>query len=129
MKKKYFLFLLLTTLFTLNSCSSFLDPNKAQTDKTIKMMETWIGSTKQDLLLKWGSPDSITSDGNGGEIVSFYEYDKVMVYDTLITRRYTYSFYIDAQQKIYHGKPVVHYHARFIFRLFIFLPKRNLFRY
>ena len=26
-------------------------------------------------------------------------------------------------------KPVVHYHARFIFRLFIFLPKRNLFRY
>ena len=104
MKKKYFLFLLLTTLFTLNSCSSFLDPSKAQTDKTIKMMETWIGSTKQDLLLKWGSPDSITSDGNGGEIVSFYEYDKVMVYDTLITRRYTYSFYIDAQQKIYHGK-------------------------
>lgn len=100
--------ILILTLFFLSfgfiNCSSFADLNKTQTDNAIKMMDTWIGSSKKDLLLKWGSPNSVTSDGNGGEIVSFYEYDKIMVYNTLVTRKYTYSFYIDSQQKVYHGK-------------------------
>lgn len=104
MRKLYIIFLVIASLFTMNCCSSFEDLNKTQTDNAIKMMDTWIGSTKQALLLKWGPPDLVTSDGNGGEIVSFYEYDKIMAYNTLMTRRYTYSFYINADQKIYHGK-------------------------
>lgn len=104
MKKISFIFLLLITVLTSNSCSAFEDLNKAQTENAIKMMDTWIGSSKQALLLKWGAPASITSDGNGGEIITFYEYDKIQAYNSFLTRRYTYSFYIDSQQKVYHGK-------------------------
>ncbi len=102
MKKKHIILLLFSVLM-FNGCAS-LDLNKKQTDQAIEVMNSWIGSSKQELLLKWGAPANVTSDGNGGEILTFHEHDKIFINNTFLTRRYSYSFYLDANQKVYHGK-------------------------
>lgn len=43
---------------------SFLDQEKS-------MMDSWIGHTKPELLRAWGPPSSVSSDGQGGEILIF----------------------------------------------------------
>jgi hypothetical protein len=62
-----------------------------------KIMDTWIGSTKHDLVLKWGPPARVASDGSTGEI---YIYENMsMLYNTV---RYNHRmFYINSDDKIY----------------------------
>ncbi|MCX6146611.1 MAG: hypothetical protein NTW25_05080 [Candidatus Kapabacteria bacterium] len=36
-----------------------------------KIMNSWKGSHKKDLVLSWGPPARIASDGNGGEILIY----------------------------------------------------------
>lgn len=44
----------------------------AQRKKKIENnMNSWLGHTKQELLLSWGMPARETEDGNGGQIVAF----------------------------------------------------------
>ncbi len=35
-------------------------------------MQSWVGSSINDLYLSWGPPSSTMSDGNGGTIISYY---------------------------------------------------------
>lgn len=63
-----------------------------------KTMDSWIGSTKQNLILKWGPPARIASDGGNGEILIYstqsYLYGSVY---------YRYRmFYADSNGNIYH---------------------------
>jgi hypothetical protein len=65
-----------------------------------KMMDSWLGDTKQDLILKWGPPERTASDGGGGE---------VLVYSNQVYNPYTRNtiyqcrmFYVDSDGKIYH---------------------------
>lgn len=36
-----------------------------------KIMNSWLGSTKQNLIMSWGPPDRIASDGGTGEILVY----------------------------------------------------------
>jgi hypothetical protein len=40
-------------------------------EATKKAMDSWLGSTKQSLILEWGAPNRVTSDGDGGEVLVF----------------------------------------------------------
>ncbi len=59
--KSYVFFLIFIT--TLTKCSS---PSK--------LMQSWVGSTKAQLYQSWGPPQSVTDDGQGGEILIYGSY-------------------------------------------------------
>jgi len=81
--KKLFYFLLCLILL---SCAS---------EK--KLMTSWLGNSKKNLVLKWGPPKRIASDGGNGEIY-IYETNS-MFYNTV---RYNHRmFYVDKGGKIY----------------------------
>ncbi len=51
---------------------AFADTGSAQgKKKTKKLMDSWLNSTKQQLILSWGPPSSTTSDGGDGEILIY----------------------------------------------------------
>jgi len=57
MKKALLITILVTTLF---SCVS-------QRTK----LNTWLGSSKHDLIMSWGPPDRTADDGDGGQILIY----------------------------------------------------------
>lgn len=107
-KKK--ILLSLTIIMTVLFCVSCADNRASQTKQT---MDSWLGATKADLLLKWGPPSSTFPDGKGGEIYSYihsyqtsgsYKYNDF--YDIIIYRppkehQSIYRFYINSQDVIY----------------------------
>ena len=88
-------------------------------DKEKEVMDSWMGSTKAQLIQSWGPPTKVASDGQGGEIliydksVSFAQspgqvytqpYNNNVYYtnpeSNIITR--SRMFYINKQGVIYH---------------------------
>ncbi len=75
-------------------------------------MNSWVGSTKHQLIMSWGPPAKVSDDGGGGEIMvcakqiylpgSTY-YDGVGGSSTSQSlNMWSYSmFYVDSNQKIY----------------------------
>jgi hypothetical protein len=64
------------------------------------MMDSWVGSTKQDLILKWGPPERTASDGGTGEILV---YSSRFYNAALNMTTYQYRMmYADNDGKIYH---------------------------
>lgn len=61
MKTKFLMLSLILVLFT--SCGSIS-----------KKMETWVGSSKNQLYKSWGPPTRVTDDGSGGEILIYEKY-------------------------------------------------------
>jgi hypothetical protein len=60
------------------------DPSHAQSRKKIKkVMDSWLGDTKQALYLSWGPPAVVTSDGSKGEI---------LIYSQRVYNDNTYNF-------------------------------------
>ncbi len=82
---RLFTIFILTSLF-LSSCVS-----------TKKVMDSYIGATKQDLVRQMGPPARIASDANSGEI---YIYESMsMMYNVV---RYNHKmFYINSDNTIY----------------------------
>lgn len=39
--------------------------------QTREVMDSWVGHTKQELLMSWGPPARVSSDGAGGEIIVY----------------------------------------------------------
>jgi hypothetical protein len=66
MKRLYVLFFALSLLLFTSGCAV---TSITDTEKTV--MASWMGSTKADLIQKWGPPTKIFSDGSGGEIYSY----------------------------------------------------------
>lgn len=87
-----------------------------------QVLNSWVGSTKQRLILSWGPPTSVSDDGNGGEVLiydkrvntgtttrgtAYINSDNTVDYNTrtyggVITRRY--MMYVDKDEKIYHWR-------------------------
>jgi hypothetical protein len=69
-------------------------------------MDSWIGITKQQLLLKWGAPSSTYSDSAGSEILTYVKANGIpdLFMGGTLRINHTYSFYIDSSGKIYHCK-------------------------
>jgi hypothetical protein len=84
---------LIVALFLLTIFSSFRGVKKA--------MNSWIGSSKTELILKWGPPDRTTSDGGEGEILIYAK--QVYISSDYIFWDYK-MFYIDVTGKIYHWR-------------------------
>lgn len=85
--KNIFAFLISLTLLT--SCTN-----------TKKAMNSWLGNTRQNLILSWGPPAKTASDGGTGEILIYARQVYIPQYGM---NYYDYKmFYVDAQGKIYH---------------------------
>lgn len=72
------------------------------------IFDEWIGHTREQLTAQWGVPDSIRSDGKGGEILMYTE---ATDYQSVMNGNYTsklYSpkkeMYINADSLIYSWK-------------------------
>jgi hypothetical protein len=62
------------SVFLLVSCFTTQSASKQVKEQKFKeMMDSWVGSSKKELLMTWGSPESVTSDGDNGEIITFNE--------------------------------------------------------
>lgn len=74
----------------------------SQKKSTQTILNSWIGDTKQNLILKWGPPTQSTSDGGNGEILIYAH----RVYYVLTTGPIDYweyrMMYVNAEGKIYH---------------------------
>jgi len=88
--KKLFL---IVVLFTLSSCETLQD-----------QMNSWLGASKQQLLMSWGPSDRTTSDGNGGEILVYAK--AVYLMATSYSPSMTYwdykMMYVNSNDKIYY---------------------------
>jgi hypothetical protein len=81
--------LIIVAVIFLSSCMS-----------TRKLMDSWVGDSKQNLILKWGPPERLASDGGSGEIMIYSR----QVYNSY-TRQTIYQckmFYVDLDGEIYH---------------------------
>jgi len=102
--KKTLILLSIILSFLLQGC--YTTQSVSSEDQEFKnMMNSWKGSTKNALLLKWGSPASVTSDGAGGEILTFEElkraYFDSMGYITVVDK---YMFYVNKDNIIYYWR-------------------------
>lgn len=70
--------------------------------KTEENLNSWLGSTKQALILKWGPPTQTTSDGGGGEILVYAHRVYYVYYNKPIDYWEYRMMYADATGKIYH---------------------------
>lgn len=79
------------------------EESKKEEQEFEKMMSSWIGSTKNALLLSWGSPSSVASDGKGGEILTFEEVKRAYFEGRgYITVIHKYMFYVNKDNIVYH---------------------------
>ncbi len=105
--KKSGMVVLLTLLGLLMSCA--INDEKTKESNRIAM-QSWIGSTKQQLLLKWGPPTNVYSDGVGGEILCYEQTASTAGY-------YGQSWYYPPQQILWYRHFFINpsgiiYHAR-----------------
>ena len=102
MTRKNLIPFFLYTFFLLTSCSS-----------TKKTMDSWIGSSKQQLIMSWGPPTRTADDGAGGEILVYSRQGHIppsTFYanngSSTTTQGQTYwdykMFWINTQGKVYH---------------------------
>jgi hypothetical protein len=65
---------------------------------TREVMDSWVGHSKHELLMSNGSPNQISGDGNGGEILT-YVYQSSFYGNVKNVYKH---FYCDSNGKIYH---------------------------
>lgn len=67
-------------------------------------MNSWIGQTKQNLIMNWGPPVKTASDGGSGEILVYSS--KVYIPGNQYAAPQTYwdnrYFYVNSDGKVYH---------------------------
>ncbi len=102
MKKILYAIMILSLLLSCNTTRK-KSINKQQEFK--QDMDSWLDSSKHDLLLTWGSPTSVSSDGNEGEILTFEQLKRAYFpdfgYITVVNR---YMFYINSQNIVYNWR-------------------------
>lgn len=64
-------------------------------------MDSWMGHSKQELLMKWGMPTRESSDGNGGQIVMYAYESYIPGYFNVWDYK---MFYINASGNIYYWR-------------------------
>tara|TARA_R110001592_G_scaffold363302_1_gene683508 strand:+ start:3302 stop:3676 length:375 start_codon:yes stop_codon:yes gene_type:complete len=103
MKLKFKIITILS-VFLLVGCFTTQSTSKQAKEQEFKeMMDSWLGSSKKELLMSWGSAESVTSDGDNGEIITFNELKRAYLGELgYVTVNHKYMFYINPQKKIYH---------------------------
>jgi len=77
-------------------------------------MDSWMGHHKSELLMSWGPPTKVDSDGKGGEILSYiYDFRRSKVRKNAYTDDYeivptgyktTRMFWVNKDGKIYYWR-------------------------
>lgn len=93
MKEKTKLLLLFSLMF-FAGCST----TKSTASSEDSMMNSWMGSSKAQLLQVWGPPTRVTSDGQEGEILVYDQ--TASMYGMVLTR--SRCFYVNKNGKIYY---------------------------
>ena len=66
---------------------------------TKKIMDSWLGHTKKELIIKWGPPARVASDGGDGEILIYSKQVYIPQYNL---KYYDYKmFYVNSEGRIY----------------------------
>lgn len=89
MKRFSIVAIMLFSIFA-SSCATFY---AKQIDE---VMNSWLGSTKEELLLQWGPPYSKYPDGKGGTIWTYQEIRQTA--GSAYTNKYGYTTYRAPQQ-------------------------------
>lgn len=71
---------------------------------TRKVMDSWLGATKQQLIMSWGPPTKSASDGGNGEILVYSKQGYIPASQYMVAQSYWDNkyFYINSSGKIYH---------------------------
>ena len=77
-------------------------PEKSEDEKREEVMSSWMGANKQTLIMQWGPPSSVTSDGGKGEILVYEDVRRGTIYGRMITVVHQTMFYVDQNGIIYH---------------------------
>ena len=94
---KRVVFALLIIFFT--SCES----QREIAEKRTSAMNSWIGSTKQNIIMQMGLPLKTGSDGSTGEVLVYGQQFQFHRYDGTPYVMWAYKmFYINSQNKCYH---------------------------
>lgn len=98
-------YLLIGFMFALtlliNSCATTQDDEDLEFKKS---MDSWIGYTKKQLILKKGPPTSITSDGDKGEVLVYEDLRRAVISGTYLTVVHRTMFYVNSDGIIYHWR-------------------------
>jgi len=71
--------------------------------KIDSQMNSWIGSDKKELILQWGPPSKVESDGNSGEILVYAQHGFVPLSTGQTVNYWLYKMmYVNQSGKIYH---------------------------
>lgn len=106
---KYLSFAGLLLILLVGSCKTTNQLQEENRKEEIrKIMDSWMGHHKSELIRQWGPPDRYESDGKGGEIL-IYESKQTrgaVMYGTYIEKTtYPYKmFYADPNGKLYHWR-------------------------
>lgn len=104
MKKINKLFILVViSILLLSSCATLFGPSQKE------VHDSWLGSTKVNLIQSWGPPTRITSDGQGGEVLTYEKSKTGRVYygtyiqntDIYYSDIYYSDMFVDKSGKIY----------------------------
>ena len=87
-------FSFLLALITITGCNS--------TKKLEQNLNSWLGHSKQELILKWGPPNQTTSDGSNGEILVYTRHVYYVLNNNPVDYWEYRMMYADAGGKIYH---------------------------
>ena len=74
-----------------------------------EVMKSWVGESKQNLIISWGPPEQIIEDGEGGEILAYSRQVNAPVsyyannsYQTTSITEFEYQiFWVNSEGKIY----------------------------
>lgn len=64
-----------------------------------KALNSWVGHTKQSLIMQWGPPDRVDSDRGNGEVV-IYAKEGYLPSDTTLYYDYV-IFYLNSESRVY----------------------------
>ena len=98
------LIIALLIMVSISGCGSTQSvPVESNQERVLKGMNTFIGHTKKQLLLQYGAPQSVTSDGDGGEIVTYIDV-KSAYFNNLgyVSITHKYFFYVNSENVIYY---------------------------
>lgn len=67
-----------------------------------KVMNSWVGDSRQNLIFKWGPPVQTASDGRGGEILTYAQRVYSEVGGTIVDYWDYRLFYVNSKDIVYH---------------------------
>jgi hypothetical protein len=68
---RYLTIIFCAVLVILMGCATTGNNQRNQEEETRKIMNSWLGRDKSELIQSWGPPSSYDSDGKGGEILTY----------------------------------------------------------